>query len=184
MISIDDLRALVEMNPKTGLLTWRVRPVRFFSDSPRNDAKSLCAGWNKRWAGKPAFNTPDQKGYLRGKLFNVKLRAHQVAFALANGHWPEDQVDHENGVRSDNKPVNLRDASNLENSRNRKISSKNTTGHAGVHVNRKDGLYWATIRAGGKQILLGRFKELSDAVEARSNAARAHGYHPNHGRAA
>jgi hypothetical protein len=63
----------------------------------------------------------DNCGYFIIKLNRKTYKAHRIAWLLTYGSWPEDQIDHINGNGLDNRLENLRDVSNRENLRNKKI---------------------------------------------------------------
>ena len=48
----------------------------------------------------------------------VMVLIHRAAWLLRTGEWPDFEVDHENGVRSDNRWVNLRHATHSQNRQN------------------------------------------------------------------
>lgn len=75
-------------------------------------------------------------------------------------------VDHINGNPSDNRKENLRVVSHLENMKNRKLSSANTSGITGVFQT-KNGKWYARIMADGNEIWLGTFETKDDAAAAR-----------------
>lgn len=181
--SIDELRRLVRYDLAAGKLFWLPRTPDLFRDNPRS-AAHRSANWNSRYAGKEAFCTRDDVGYLRGVLFKSKVRAHQVVWALAHGEWSSEEIDHINGDRCDNRIANLRTASRSENSRNLKRPVTNTTGTVGVHWDAQRAKWCAAIQVDRVMIQLGRFDRFEDAVAARKGAEREHQFHPNHGRAA
>jgi len=101
---------------------------------------------------------------------------------MATGAWPPDQIDHVNGVRTDNRIENLRSVTHAENGRNQAIPRNNTSGVMGV-ARRTRGKKWhAQIKVGGKQIHLGSFDDKDEAIAARAAADIEHGFHENHGR--
>jgi HNH endonuclease len=89
--------------PHTGSLTWRQGDRRWF----KSDRHWRI--WNTKNAGKPAFIAKSH-GHLRGAIFGKVYFAHQVIWLWMTGSWPDPQVDHENGRRTDNQWVNLREA--------------------------------------------------------------------------
>lgn len=170
------LRQLLDYDTDTGVLTWKLRPAELFSNKRQQNA------WNARYAGKPALTCVSKGGYLQGSIFNRNFQAHRVIWAIQTGAWPTGEIDHENGIRHENWWGNLRDVSSQENSRNIAIPSNNTSGHIGVYWNKRLGRWLATIKVGGRDIYLGCFIEIADAVAARKAAEVRHGFHANHGR--
>lgn len=179
LVSPSVLRELLSLNPETGRLTWRKREPRHFTDG-RHSADHQCANWNARFEGKEAFYSVDTQGYRHGYIFNRIFSAARVVFALVHGSWPAHHIDHINGVKTDDRPANLRDVTQQENMRNRALSSNSSTGVHGV--SKHLGKYEAYIQVDKKRKRLGRFDQLADAVKARQAAELEHGYHPNHGR--
>jgi len=49
------------------------------------------------------------KGYICLAFKGRLLRAHHVAWLLAHGRWPTGEIEHINGIRDDNRIVNLRE---------------------------------------------------------------------------
>lgn len=58
-------------------------------------------------AGGTAGYKTDQ-GYIEIKLFYKVYYAHRVAWFLYYTEWPSQEIDHINGIRSDNRIINLR----------------------------------------------------------------------------
>jgi hypothetical protein len=100
---------------------------------------------------------------------------HRVIWKLHTGNEPGAHLDHIDGDKLNNRIENLREVSAEENARNKPKPKNNRSGFKGVCW--EQGRGWkAYITAGGRQIKIGRFKRLEDAVAARHAAAeRLHG---------
>lgn len=177
---IEELRKLVRLDLDTGRLHWLPRPLEAFNGDPGRQRQAGIT-WNKRWAGREAFNTPRPDGYRGGHLFGVGYLAHRVVWALANGRWPIGEVDHINHDRGDNRPANLREVSHLHNHRNQSRRKNNTSGTMGVSWQRNRQTWNAYIMVRGRKIHLGAFQSRERAVLARQAAEERYGFHENHG---
>lgn len=167
-------RKLLRYSPKSGLLFWRERGPEWF----KNEA--ACKTWNKRFAGKLAFPSTTSKGYKQGRILYRLYLAHRVVWLMATGSWPEDELDHDNGKRKDNRFENLFETDSLGNKKNAKLSVLNSSGVPGVSwIERRR--RWQ-VRVGREHV--GYFETLESATTARLEAAAERGYHENHGRAA
>lgn len=161
----EQLRKLLRYDPDSGLLFWRFRDSSFF----RSDASA--AAWNGKHANKIAF-TAEMIGYKVGTIFGRRHLAHRVAWAIYHGEWPADQIDHINGVRSDNRLINMRQSTQQENCCNMPRQSNNTSGYKGVRRYR-DGVRWqAVINHLGKPLWLGLYATAEDAHAAYCEAAQ------------
>lgn len=177
------LRRLIDYDPDTGLMVWRTRTPDMYSSGllPQHSAEAKCASWNRQYDGRPALNVVlDQ--YRAGRVFDATILAHRAAWAIVHSAWPDGEVDHIDGNPTNNRISNLRVVSHLVNCRNQKLRSTNTSGVCGVDY--FQGIWRARIRADGKLRQLGSFKTKAEAVDARRQAERQHGYHENHGRTA
>ena len=171
------LRKLLDYNPETGVLTWRERGIELFADVP--ERSRICASWNARFANKPVTCTKD--GYLVVRIFAINLRAHRVVWAMHHGRWPEDQIDHVNHDRADNRLENLRHVGRVENARNMSLRHDSKSGVTGVSWIAKRQRWYASIWTGGRTKNLGFYRRKADAIVARKRAEAALGFHKNHG---
>lgn len=175
--SVQVLRESVIIDPATGAMTWRVRPASHFR------CAADAATWNGQFPGQPAFTTMI-RGYLHGIINGQRCKAHRVAYALYTGRQPVGEIDHIDGVKTNNAELNLREVSSAENKRNLATPATNTSGFVGVSF-RSDRQKWrAYITVAGRQRALGYFESAADAHSARLAAQAQLGFHPNHGRPA
>jgi hypothetical protein len=181
MIEIETLRRLVRFEAETGKLYWLPRPPDLVIDNAGIGAAEIARRWNTRLAGKEAL-TKNVGGYKRGRILYENHCAHRVIWALHYGRWPTEQIDHINGVRTDNRIENLREVSSLENSRNQRLQARNTSGVVGVSSYKAK--WSAQIGVNGSIKYLGLFDKFEHAVEARKAAEVKFGFHANHGKAA
>ena len=87
---------------------------------------------------------------------------------------PDDmQTDHINRNKLDNRKKNLRTVTTQQNQRNTNLSKNNTSGYIGVYLNKRVNKWMAYIWVNYKQIHLGYFKDIEDAIEVRKQAERA-----------
>lgn len=110
--------------------------------------------------------TSDGQGYIRIQVCGARHRAHRLAWLYVYGNFPNAEIDHINGDKSDNRIANLRLATTLENCRNRPIRSDNKVGLKGVSFHSGTGKFRAKISFCGKERSLGLYptKEEAHAV--------------------
>ena len=168
------LRELIDYNPKTGVATWRLRHLRHFQ------SQRTCNIWNTRWAGTEAF-TARTSGYRHGAILNKPYRAHRVLWKWMTGEEPEF-IDHVNGRRDDNRWVNLRSVAKIENEKNVKLRSDNTSGQVGVQWSTQSRKWIALIYVSGCSKYLGVHDDIEDAIAARKQGEIKYKFHKNHGR--
>lgn len=123
-------------------------------------------------------------GYVQVYAFGRSHLAHRVVWEMVNGPIPDGmEIDHINGVRTDNRLKNLRVVTRVDNMRNQKRRCDNTTGYTGVSWEKRLGKYRAGIRTEGVRRHLGIFNTAEEAHSAYLVAAQQLGFHVNHGRA-
>lgn len=84
--------------------------------------------------------------------------------------YPDGSVDHISRIKLDNRRSNLRICTTQENVRNSNLSRANTSGYKGVSW-RSDRKKWrAYIFIDYKQLCLGVFEKLEDAIKVRKEA--------------
>lgn len=177
--SPERLRKLLRYVSESGKLFWAPRKV---GDFPERNTEGQVLAWNSLHADREAF-TANDKGYLTGQVDGAHYFAHRVVWAICHGRWPVGEIDHINGLKSDNRISNLREVTRKENSRNCRLHRGNTSGVTGVSFHRLTGKWAARIQADDKSKHLGLFPSIAEAAAARKAAELANGYHPNHGRA-
>ena len=85
-------------------------------------------------------------------------------------YLPENEIDHINRIKDDNRWCNLREVSRQCNVRNCSIGKNNKSGITGVGWVKKCNKWCSRITVSRKTICLGNYKEFSDAVKARWDA--------------
>ena len=162
-ISAERVRELLDYDPETGVITRRVNCGRAKSGSIVNSLQS--------------------RGYIRVALDGRYYLAHRVAMLIFYGEWPENLVDHINGIKTDNRIENLRSATLSENSMNRIKGTHNTSGIKGVcYVKSRRKWVGRVAKKFGHYGYIGLFKTKEGAEKAVIKARmRIHGEFANHG---
>lgn len=166
-MKINILKELISYNPETGELFWLHR-APWVSENGLMAERARKA-FNTKIAGGMCLTSVDKDGYLCGQIMGKFYRAHRVAYAIHNGHWPKETVDHENRVRTDNRAANLRAATRSEQQQNRSVQKNSETGIPGVHWSKSHGRWMARKTVNGKRVYLGTFYRTEDAARAIRN---------------
>lgn len=161
--AIKALASNVKYSPGTGEFIWLPRARDQFATAHAFEV------WNKRFAGKKAGRI-DGHGYVSISFRGKKVKGHRLAYLIARGEAP-DNIDHVNGVRSDNRIENLRPATHSENGFNKSVSSRSKSGVKGVFWHKKAGRWHSQIRSNGVVRHLGLFDSIEEAKAARDKAS-------------
>lgn len=156
---------LLDYNKHTGVFIWKQSRGKAKEGSEAGGITTTKGGYKYRCIG----------------MFGRQYKAHRLAWLYMFKVFPKDQIDHINGDSLDNRLKNLRLASALENSKNRKIHGNNKSGVCGVVWHKRDQCWTANIKNGGPIIHLGYFDKIEDAISARREAEHRLGFHDNHG---
>jgi hypothetical protein len=122
-------------------------------------------------SGKKA-GTRHCQGYTALSLNGTKFLAHRVAWAFVHGAWPLNTIDHINRNKTDNRILNLREATMTEQTGNISLRTNNSSGVRGVYFNKKDQKWFARIKKDYKYSFLGSFDYKEDATAAYNKAHR------------
>lgn len=150
-VTAERLREALAYDRETGIFTWKVRPNRRIRLGSKAGADSM--------------------GYAVIKLDGYIYRANRLAWLYVRGRWPQWDIDHINGVTSDDSFANLRDVSKTVNQQNQRRPQKhNKTGFLGVSLTQYG--YCAQISADGEHHFLGHFETPEEAHSAYLKAKR------------
>lgn len=156
-LTFDRLIETLVYTPSDGIFTCRC-------DRVSAHGRVMCAAGD-------VVGTTTSQGRLVIRIDGKDYVASRLAWFYMTGKWPEDQIDHKNLVRTDNRWENLRDVTDSINKQNkRKASTRSKTGFLGVLVDRRR--FSARIRVNGKNIHLGCFKTAPEAHAAYVQAKR------------
>lgn len=152
MLSQARLKELLTYDKKTGVFTWR----------NRRGGKAI--------AGRPA-GARDFYGYVVIRLDGVLYKAHRLAWLYSHGVWPEENLDHINRVKNDNRLENLRPARQSLNMHNANRTA-GASGVVGVTWDRRRRKWCARIKIAYTSKFLGRFDSKNAAIKAREDAVK------------
>jgi hypothetical protein len=145
------LKSIMSYDPKTGIFT-RLKT--------NNQHQCGAEPGNLRKTGYRFIG-------VNGKPF----AAHRLAWLYMTGNWPTERVDHINGVKSDNRWTNLREATDAQNKANEGVRKDNALGIKGVRLH-ESGRYQARIFRDKRHKSLGLFDTAKEAAAAYAKASR------------
>jgi len=147
MITQERLKELLSYDPETGLFVWVKR------------RKGVTVG--------NVAGHINKAGYVTIKIDQSHHMAHRLAWLFMTGSTPENMIDHRDRSKSNNKFLNLREATNKQNIENAKTPSTNKSGFKGVFLTTNNRYpnkpYIAKICHHGKYIHIGNYATAEDA---------------------
>jgi hypothetical protein len=153
----EKLQELLDYDPENGIFKWNV-------DFKKNKKGCIAGGLNPY-------------GYIHIIIGRKTYMAHRLAWLYVHGKHPSADIDHINCVKTDNRIVNLREASRYENLQNQKRAhSNNKSGLLGVYFDKSQGKFRSRIRVNGVAKHVGLFDTKEEAHEAYIEAKRR--FHP------
>lgn len=146
-ITHERLKSLLRYEPETGHFFWLA------TRGPRHPGD--IAG------------TVTTQGYRQLTIDTIQVRANRMAFLYMTGRHPSGQIDHINGVRSDDRWENLRNVTPSMNQHNRrKADSKSQSGLLGVIYLKRLKKWTSRLRSKGKDFQSGLFQTKEEAHAA------------------
>lgn len=160
ILSFARVSELLSYDVATGGLSWKIRRGR--------QAK-----------GRPAGTVNHSDGYVYVQIDRRLYGAHRIAWLLAFGQWPPQEIDHRNGVKTDNRIANLRLAAPFQNRQNMMRFRNNTSGHTGVSWSKQNKKWMVKVRRRGIDYRFGGYDDKNVAIAVqRAAKARLHDFQP------
>lgn len=155
MLTAERLRELLNYDPETGVFTRRGnRAVRRWKDGQ-------VAGWVHK-----------HNGYALIRIGDRDYFSHRLAWLYVTGDWPRTDIDHIDGIKTNNAFHNLREATEIVNAQNQKRAHRGTkSGILGVYP--KGRRWMASICVDKVPKYLGTFDTADEAHATYLEAKRA-----------
>ena len=145
------LAAMLDYDHQSGTFRWR-------ASKGRQPAGSIAGAIR---ANGYRYITVNGRSYL----------AHRLAWALMNGSFPSNDIDHIDRDRANNAISNLRPATRAMNNVNSGRLASNTSGFRGVSMDKRRGTWAAYIWKQNRKNHLGVFASAVEAARAYDRAA-------------
>lgn len=159
-LTADYVRSILDYQIKTGALLWAVA-------KGRRVRAGCVAGYL------------NSTGYVYVKIDGRLYLAHRLVWLIHHNKWPEDQIDHINRDKADNRIENLRAATNAENHQNKASCVNSSSRFVGVSWESRTGKWQAQITTNGNRKYLGSFSTEDLAAAAYADAkSKLHVFNP------
>src|SRR5574343_637952 len=129
-ITQEQLKTILDYDPATGVFTWKIHKGRTYPGDKAGSINSI--------------------GYWQIMINQVNYLAHRLVYLWLDGYWPENQIDHINRIRSDNRRENLREVSQSCNNINSNVRCDNKTKVTGVSWSTRDKAWISRITVNKK----------------------------------
>jgi len=155
-ITQERLKEVLDYNPETGVFLW----VYAAGNAPAgSEAGCLNAD-----------------GYILIGIDGRSYLAHRLAVLYTDGYMPENTVDHIDRIPRHNWRLNLREASQQCQMRNRSMNKNNTSGINGVSWYKPAGKWCVKIAVDYQNKHIGYFDNILEAAYARYTAEQCLGF--------
>lgn len=155
VITAHELQQIANYDSSTGVFTWKL------TISTRAQIGKEFGSW-------------DMYGYKTVRINKKSYKLHRLAWLYMHGEMPKNDIDHINGIRHDNRIVNLRDVkrkTNLEN-QTKLYKQKKYTSLIGAYFDKRKNIFYSRISVNNKNIHLGSFETEQKAHDAYISAKR------------
>jgi hypothetical protein len=149
MVTRQRIAELLEYDPTSGCLTWKVTRSR----------KALVGS---------IAGSVTRKGYRAVTIDGKPYLVHRLVWYYVYGYWPIE-IDHIDRNKLNNKIDNLREVDRCTNNQNKPVYATNTSGTPGIHWHRPTNRWEVIIQRNNTKHYLGTFHELEDAIRVRLN---------------
>lgn len=152
MLTHEYLKLILHYDKETGIFTWLEKLSRRINIGSKagkmlNDYRSIR---------------------INGKDYSE----HRLAWFYVYGVWPENDIDHKDTNKINNKFDNLRIASKMQNKMNIGKNKNNTSGFKGISWDKDSNKWLAQIQINCKKIWLGVFNSIEEAREVYTKYAK------------
>jgi hypothetical protein len=137
MITAERLREVFRYYPETGRWEWLVN-----------------IGTRARKGNEPGWI---DDGRRRIRVDGHSYLSSRLAVLWMTGMWPVNEIDHEDTNKLNDRWMNLREATRLQNAKNYRKPANNTSGLKGASWVTRDKKWRSQISVDGKKIHLGDF---------------------------